>query len=302
MTLTSAAVLAIASASAALVVIGAVGAYLAASKTRVPMDGPGRYVPRTRQQETFVLHKLTEAAGRPFAGQVLESLSEKQRAKIQGRIEAAGRPEGLTVERYVRRKCGEVLLYGGIAALMFVNGNTLLAFIVLGFAALTDLQLHSQAQERNDQIQRQLPDFLDVLSVTVGAGLSFRAALDRVAASMPGALSDEFRTALQQMDLGTSRREAFDALRRRNRNESLSKFVTAIQQAEELGAPLSRALVEISQDMRRADAQYMRRKAQKINPRVTAVTAVTLLPGLLLLMVGSLFLGTDIDLGMVLGG
>ncbi|WP_116244290.1 type II secretion system F family protein [Nocardiopsis sp. FIRDI 009] len=289
--------------AAALVVLTACyGGYLTLSQTRVRVDDPAAFAPRTRSDRTFVLHRITEAIGRPFSRSVLASLNERRRASITERIEVAGRPEGLTLERYVRRKIGEVTLYGGVGVLMLLSGNPLMALIVLAFAGLTDLNLYVRGQERSDRVQSQLPDFLDVLAVTVSAGMSFRAAVARVAESMPGVLADEFSLALQQMELGTSRREAFETLRRRNRNESLSKFVTAIQQAEELGAPLSDALVDISQDMRRADAQYMRRKAQRMNPRVTMVTAVTLLPGLLILVVGSMFLGTEVHLTTILGG
>ncbi|WP_017569976.1 type II secretion system F family protein [Nocardiopsis halotolerans] len=294
--------LAAALASALVVLVACYGLHLSMSRTRVGVGDPVARPPRTRSDGTFVLHRITEAIGRPFARSLESSLSQRRRASIAERIEAAGRPEGLTTERYLRRKAGEVLLYGAVGLLMLAAGNPVIGVVVLAFMGLTDLSLYVQGQERADRVQSQLPDFLDVLAVTVSAGMSFRAAVARVAESMPGVLSDEFSLALQQMDLGTSRREAFDLLRRRNRNESLSKFVTAIQQAEELGAPLSDTLVAISQDMRRADAQYMRRKAQRMNPRVTMVTAVTLLPGLLILIVGSMFLGTEVDLGVILGG
>ncbi|NKZ01686.1 type II secretion system F family protein [Nocardiopsis alborubida] len=294
--------LAAALASALVVLVACYGLYLMMSQTRVWVTDPAARPTRTRSDDTFVLHRITEAIGRPFARSLHASLSQRRLVSVSERIEAAGRPEGLTLERYLRRKVGEVALYGTLGLLMFAAGNPLVGLVVLAFMGLTDLSLYVQGQERGDKVQSQLPDFLDVLAVTVSAGMSFRAAVARVAESMPGVLADEFALALQQMELGTSRREAFEMLRRRNRNESLSKFVTAIQQAEELGAPLSDTLVAISQDMRRADAQYMRRKAQRMNPRVTMVTAVTLLPGLLILIVGSMFLGTEVDLGLILGG
>jgi tight adherence protein C len=295
--------LAAALASAAVVLIGVYGLHLTRSQTRVPVDDPADAPATTKSDDTFFLHKITERIGRRFAPSVLASLSDKQKASVASRIEAAGHPDGLTVERYVRRKVGEVAVYGTLAVLVLLSGNGLvLTLLALTFTGLTDLNLYVQGRERADQVQTQLPDFLDVLAVTVSAGMSFRAAIGRVAASMPGVLSDEFTIALRQMELGTSRREAFESLRRRNRNESLSKFVTAIQQAEELGAPLSDTLVDISKDMRLADAQYMRRKAQQLNPRVTMVTAVTMLPGLLILIIGSMVLGTDINLGTLFGG
>ncbi|WP_017606773.1 type II secretion system F family protein [Nocardiopsis alkaliphila] len=291
----------VASAGASIVLIGCYGLHLLLSQTRVAVREPVAG-PAVKSDDTFFLHKVTERIGRPFTAWILASLSDGRRRSIAERIEASGRVDGLTVERYVQRKAGEVLLYGSLAVLLLFSDNAMLGLVMLAFVGLTDLSMYVKTQERADQVQSQLPDFLDVLAVTVSAGMSFRAAVARVADSMPGVLSDEFVIALRQMELGTSRREAFDALRRRNRNESLNKFVTAIQQAEELGAPLSDTLVGISQDMRRADAQYMRRKAQRLNPRVTVVTATTLLPGLLILIVGSMILGNDVDFGVILGG
>jgi len=297
--------LGLAGAAAGVVLLAAYAVNLLLSRTQVAVQGPTiGSTPRSERGSdgVFVLHRVTEALGGPLAPSVLRSFGGRRREAVSERIEAAGRPDGLTVERYLQRRTGEVVLYGGVGLLMLLAGQVFLGVVVLAFIFLTDLNLYVQAQERADKVQSQLPDFLDVLAVTVSAGMSFRAAVGRVADSMPGVLSEEFKLVMQQMELGTSRREAFEMLRRRNRNESLSKFVTAIQQAEELGAPLSQTLVDISQDMRRADAQYMRRKAQRLNPRVTMVTAVTLLPGLLILVVGSMFIGTEVDLGVVLGG
>ncbi|KUP95843.1 type II secretion system F family protein [Thermobifida cellulosilytica] len=257
--------------------------------------------PKRKSDGTFVLHRITELIGRPFGSIVLDWLGEDGQARVQARIDAAGRPDGLTVRRYAQRKAGEVLLYGGLAVLLFLNGSPMLAVVVLAFASLTDLSLYSAQRRRQDEIQRQLPDFLDVLAVTVGAGLAFRQALARVADSMPGVLASEFQLALRQMELGTSRREAFAALRERNSNEALGKFITALQQSEDLGAPLVQTLHAISADMRREDAQFLRRRAQKLNPQVTVVTAATMLPGLLLIIGGGLFLGSGIDLSAIFG-
>jgi tight adherence protein C len=302
MTLTLPVILLIGLAGALCIVLMAWGYLLMRSQTQVAADLTTAPKVKRKEEETFILHRITELIGRPFLPAVAGLVTDEHREGIQRRIDAAGRPEGITVERYLCRKAGEVPLYGGLAVLMLYSGQTLFAFAALAFVAMTDLSLRSEANKRQDQVQQQLPDFLDVMAVTVGAGLSFRQALARVCDSMPGVLADEFRLALRQMDLGTSRRDAFLSLRDRNSNESLGRFVSALQQAEELGAPLADALVAISQDMRRDDAQYLRRKAQKLNPRVTGVTAATMLPGLMLLIGGGLLLGGSVDLGSVFGG
>ncbi|ASU85023.1 type II secretion system (T2SS), F family protein [Nocardiopsis gilva YIM 90087] len=270
------------------------GFHLYTSENRVNTDD--ELLPKKKAgDQPFILHRITAMLGRPLTKTTLDLLGEQRQASVRRRLEAAGRPDGLTVELYAQRKAGEVLLYGSLGLFFLMGGSVLFAAMAFAFTFMSDLDLYARSQQRQNQIQEQLPDFLDVLAVTVGAGLSFRQALERVSEAMPGVLSDEFRTALRQMDLGTSRRKAFTDLRERNKNEALGKFVTALQQAEELGAPLAQSLHEIGQDMRRDDAQYMRRKAQKLNPRVTAVSAGTLLPGLILLVGGTMVFGLGTD-------
>ncbi|GAA4891733.1 type II secretion system F family protein [Streptomonospora salina] len=294
-------ILALGFGGAAAVALFCWGLYLFTRTSEVAGD-TAPAAPRRKRETAFILNRVTELVGRPLRPAVRELVSEERQESIQLRIDAAGRPEGLTVDRYLQRKTGEVLLYSGIALLLVVRDQAMLGLLVLAFVLLSDAELLLKKQKRQDDIQRQLPDFLDVLAVSVGAGLAFRQAIARVCDSMPGTLSDEFRLVLRQMDLGTSRKDAFQALRRRNSNEALGKFVTAIQQSEELGAPLSHTLLTIGQDMRRQDAQYMRRKAQRINPRVTGITAATMLPGLLLLVGGAMILGSGVDFGGVFTG
>jgi tight adherence protein C len=118
---------------------------------------------------------------------------------------------------------------------------------------------------------------------------------------MPGHLSDEMRLALRQMELGTPLRSAFEELRQRNESESLASFVTAILQAEELGAPLARALTEISVDMRRDAIQHARRRAQRADPQITLIVTFLMLPAMMLLIVAMLWFGTDGSFGDVFG-
>ncbi|MDS1270953.1 type II secretion system F family protein [Lipingzhangella sp. LS1_29] len=288
---------------ALVVLLAARGLYLVTESSDLQLRLlPRRRSPVGKDEHVFVLHRITEAIGTVLGGPVLRRVNERQRQGIDNRLAAAGRPDGLNAEQYIRRKVGEVLVWGTLALVLLLNDQGMLALLALLFAGLTDANIQLRIRERQDKIQSQLPDFLDVLAVTVSAGLSFRAALERTTESMPGVLSDEFQIALRQMELGTGRREAFDALRHRNNNEALSKFVTAIQQSEELGAPLSTSLMEISTDIRRQDYQYVRRKAQRVNPRVTAVTAATMLPALFLLLGGALLIGSEIDFGIIAGG
>ena len=152
----------------------------------------------------------------------------------------AGNPGGLTVDRYAARRAVYGAL-GGVAApgLAHARPAGSLALLLLAFGLLLDRGRHlaRRSASRKDVIERTLPDFLDVLAVVVSAGLGFRQALDRVAEKYEGPWADELRITLRQMDMGVSRRQAFDELRRRNDSEQVAQFVTALQQGEELGAP-----------------------------------------------------------------
>ena len=97
----------------------------------------------------------------------------------------------------------------------------LLALVVGWFGP--DVWLAREGRLRQERIERDLPDFLDILAVTVRAGLGYRAALGRVAEELGGPISEEMLTALRQMELGASRRQAFLALRERSTSESLPR-------------------------------------------------------------------------------
>lgn len=276
------------------------GFHLATAEQEI-VGGVPRAGKNANAEEIFILTRITEMIGRPFMGMVLGMLGPRGQAKVRRRLARADRAGALTVERYAQRKAGDIIFYCGLGLLM-LSISVLVALLAVAYGLfVTDMQLWSQAQKRQDKIQQTLPDFLDVLAVTVSAGLGFRHALARVAETMPGPVAEEFQTALQQMELGASRREAFEDLRSRNNSESLGQFVTALLQAEELGAPLTQALNEISVDMRKSYAQWARRTAQKVNPRITLITLATILPALLMLVVGSMFLGGQVNFGALFG-
>ncbi|MET9510421.1 DUF5936 domain-containing protein [Streptomyces flavidovirens] len=241
--------------------------------------------------------------GMRFAPTVLRLMGPRLVDKKRRKIDMAGNPGGLTVDRYAARRA-VYGLFGGFSALVLLMSDLPLFgvfCIAYGWFA-ADVTIWQAIRERKDVIERTLPDFLDVLAVVVSAGLGFRQALDRVSEKYEGPWADEVRITLRQMDMGVSRRQAFDELRRRNESEQVSQFVTALQQGEELGAPIADTLIQIANDMRRTDAQNSRRRAAKAIPKTTVVTLAFMVPATLLLIVANMFLGSETDFGSVFGG
>ncbi|GGP35398.1 DUF5936 domain-containing protein [Streptomyces sindenensis] len=238
-----------------------------------------------------------------WAPAVLRMMGPKAVNKKRRQIDLAGNPGGLTIDRYAARRA----VYGALGVLgafsMLLRGQLFLALLMIAFGLFwVEVGIWSAIRVRRDHIERTLPDFLDVLAVVVSAGLGFRQALDRVAEKYEGPWSDELRITLRQMDMGVSRRQAFEELRRRNDSEQVAMFVTTLQQGEELGAPIVETLIQIANDMRRTDAQNARRKAAKAVPKATFAVTTFLLPGTLLLLTVGFVYGADVDFGALTGG
>lgn len=247
--------------------------------------------------------QAVDRLGIRLAPVVLRMMGPKLRDRKRRKIDQAGNPAGLTLDRYAARRA-VYGLFGGVMGLIgLAAGSLLFTALALAFGWFaTDLSLGQAIRDRKREIERTLPDFLDVLAVVVSAGLSFRQALERVADRYRGPWADELQITLRQMDMGVSRREAFTQLRRRNSSEQVDQFVTALQQGEELGAPIADTLVQIATDMRRTDAQNARRKAAKTVPKATIATIAFLLPGTLILIVATFVLGSGTDFASVLDG
>ncbi|ONK11796.1 DUF5936 domain-containing protein [Streptomyces sp. MP131-18] len=241
--------------------------------------------------------------GMRFAPLVLRLMGRRNVNRKRRRIDQAGNPDGLTIDRYAARRA----VYGAFglltAVVFFSAGWPFFSLFGLAFGAFAaDAAIWQGIRSRRDVIDRTLPDFLDVLAVVVSAGLGFRQALDRVSARYEGPWADEIRIALRQMDMGVSRRQAFDELRRRNDSEPVNQFVTALQQGEELGAPIAETLIQIARDMRRTDAQNARRRAARAIPMATLATLVFMVPATMIIIVTGMILGSGTDFTGILDG
>lgn len=238
--------------------------------------------------------------GMRWAPAILRMMGPKAVNKKRRQIDMAGNPGGLTIDRYAARRAVYGALGGFGAFAMIIRGQLFLSLILIAFGLFwVEVGLWSAVRVRRDHIDRTLPDFLDVLAVVVSAGLGFRQALGRVADKYEGPWADELRITLRQMDMGVSRREAFEQLRKRNDSEQVAMFVTTLQQGEELGAPIVETLIQIANDMRRTDAQNARRKAARAVPKATFAVTTFLLPGTLVLLTVGFVYGANVDLSFL---
>jgi tight adherence protein C len=212
-----------------------------------------------------VLAQASGAHGRDWVGDV---------------VERAGNPKGMTATRFFSDVGCYVLVLWSVGFVLLVGGAP---WLVVGLCLLVPLaapayNIWAQARERQDRIDQDLPDLLDVLAVVVSAGIGFQSALSRVAERYGGPLADELQIVLRQIAVGESLRTALSAMRDRTRSSSVEQFVTALLQAEELGAPLAQTLNQIANDVRREASESAKRRATAAAPKATIVTILVLLP------------------------
>jgi tight adherence protein C len=211
---------------------------------------------------------------------------------IRHRLELAGNPPGWDVDRVVAFKvlglfAGIVLglllgvLIGGLLpALAATIGLALLG------AYLPNIILYQTAYNRSDQIRKDLPDALDLLTISVEAGLAFDAALSQVARNTTGPLADEFFRVLQEMQIGMGRTDAMRALGERTDVDELQGFVTAMVQADAFGIPIANVLRVQAKEMRVKRSQRAEEQAQKVPVKILFPLIFCILPCLFIVVLG----------------
>ena len=253
--------------------------------------------PRRRPRHGRALRRLFLWLTTRLGPRITPRMRASKRESIDRRLDLAGRPGD--VDRAALRRLqggrGGASSAAPVPAARLGGSSPLLRGSPPGSAgSLPTSRSRALGRLRQERIERDLPDFLDILAVTVRAGLGYRLSLARVAESLGGPVGEEMLVALRQMELGASRRAAFEALRERNASEQLTSFVTAQLQAEELGVPLSEALNDIAGDMRRASHQAARRRAARAAPRVSLVVTSLIVPGTMILIIASIVLGSGL--------
>lgn len=157
-------------------------------------------------------------------------------------------------------------------------------------ALLPFSMLNSRIRKRQKSIEKQLPEVLDLLSVSVQAGLSFDGALRKITDRTIGPLIDEFKRMQQDVRMGSPKARAMQAMAKRCDVDDLYLFITAVIQAERLGTSMGKTLINQADNMRerrrqKAKAEALKAPIKMIFPLVVfifpSIFVVTLLPAVL---------------------
>jgi len=175
---------------------------------------------------------------------------------------------------------GFALQRGIVVGALFVG-----ALGILGYVAPI-LWLRSKTDQRRRLIANALPDFIDLLAISVEAGMGFDLAILRIVNKSDNLLTREFRAALRDMQLGVSRREALRKMVDQSGIEDLSSFIGAILQAEQLGASVASVLRVQSDEMRVRRRQRAQRLAQQAPIKMLFPMAFLIFPPVFIVVLG----------------
>jgi len=162
----------------------------------------------------------------------------------------------------------------------------LTGLVLAAFIAGPDAILNRQVEERQYDIRRKLPDVMDLLVISVEAGLGFEQALDRTVAAVPGPLTEEFSRMLGEVRAGASRADAMRALDARTNVPEIRSFVLAILQADTFGVSIGRVLRAQADEMRIKRRQLAQERAQKAPVKMLIPMVFCIFPSLFVIVLG----------------
>jgi tight adherence protein C len=246
-------------------------------------------------QQPFIERTLRPLAAR-LSGSLSRVASNSFQENTAKRLALAGNPGNLRVADWLGVKAVAAVVGALLFVLLFVVVgfmglpvplNFLMAIIglLLGYT-LPEFWLGGRVRKRQHAILLQIPDALDLLTISVRAGLGFDAALGKVVEKLHGPLTDEFRRALAEVRVGKARREALRDIVPRTEVGPLTNFIGAIIQAEQLGVSISKVLQVQSEQLRIERRQRAEEQAAKAPIKMLFPLVGCIFPSLFIVILG----------------
>ena len=256
-----------------------------------------RAIGRLGNDEPEPVPPLRERVWRPILHSVVAALSKVaprgQRSKTTGLLQSAGMAGQWESVEWKGLQFGLGALLGlvlfGAVMLMKLAAVWRVEGAAVGFLAgylFPDFWLKARVKQRRVQIETGLPDVLDLLTVSVEAGLGFDAALVKVVEKQRGVLAEEFLKVLQEIKMGRPRRDALRDLGKRNQVEDLSNVVASLVQADQLGIAIGGVLRNQSRQSRAKQRQRAEEKAQKAPVKIMIPLVFFVFPSVFIVILG----------------
>ncbi len=277
------------------------GGYLAVNQERLALTRRLQEVAQSIKRQ----ENLDDELSKPFFDRVIRPLLErfalsiskatpaKKKVSLQRKLMMAGNPANLSPSEFLVVQYGLTLGFPICFLLFTLPLNWDLAVIMLGMIigaaagfVLPDYYLKVRANKRKEEIQDNLPDVLDLLTVSVEAGLGFDAALVKVVEKIKGVVSQEFARVLQEIKMGKPRRDALRDLANRSGVDDLVSFISSVIQADQFGVSIGNVLRLQSEQMRQKRRQRAEEKAMKAPIKMLIPLILFIFPTIFIVVLG----------------
>ncbi|MEW6173876.1 MAG: type II secretion system F family protein [Bacillota bacterium] len=256
-------------------------------------------------EETRTGDEVQEPISLPFQWRILKPLGKKLvrfftgllpaniRNGVEQKLAQAGNPRGMRAGAFIT-----IVIIGGIlfavavfATAVLLRAGLIMALLysiaaILGSIIIASLWLVSAVDRRVREIDRALPDAIDLLVVSVEAGLGFDLALVKVTEKMQGPLTEEFRKALQEMRMGKPRQAALRDLSRKVGSHHLATFISMVIQGTQMGITMGQILRSQSEAMRLLRRQRLEEAIMKLPIKMVFPLVLCIFPALLIIIMG----------------
>ncbi|HEY4551669.1 MAG TPA: type II secretion system F family protein [Bacillaceae bacterium] len=251
-----------------------------------------RSVREEELREPF-LKRLRQSIWTQTRMRMQKKMSPKNARKLETKLQQAGNPYGMGPAEFKGFQFIMAILFpilfAGWGILSGFGGTAMVFLAIIGLGAaflLSNLYLNMKKNSRARFALKELPDFLDLLTVSLEAGLGFDSALSKVTAKKPGVLSGEFRRALEEMRLGKVRREALSGIRDRLDLDDVKSLIGSIIQAEKLGIGMVQVLRVQSEEVREMRKQRAEETAMKAPVKMLFPLVFFIFPSLFIVLLG----------------
>lgn len=246
-----------------------------------------------RQKRESRLKQLLKPVFQDFKRSFRKRMPGEKAAKIEEKLQLAGNPFGMTPVDFRLLQTGLLvvfpIIFGGYGALLNSGAGLIFVLAIVGILAglaLPHLYLKQKTKARSRLALRELPDILDLLTVSLEAGLGFDAAVSKVVSKKEGVIADEFHRCLEEIRLGKTRREALSAIRDRLDVDEVKSFISSILQAEKLGVGMVQVLRVQSSEVRDQRKQRAEEEAMKAPIKMLFPLVLFIFPSIFIVLLG----------------
>jgi tight adherence protein C len=245
------------------------------------------------KKEVTLIRRIFYPVWREFKRSFTRRMPGEKIAKLEIKLLQAGSPFGMTPVEFRLLQISLFLLLpiiGGMYAYMLGAGiGSIILFSLIGIivsVVLPHYYIKLKIKKRSKQALRELPDILDLLTVSLEAGLGFDAALSKLITKKSGVLTSEFHRCLEEIRLGKTRRESLNGVRERLVVDEINVLISSILQAEKLGIGMVQVLRVQSQEVREQRKQRAEEEAMKAPIKMLFPLVLFIFPTLFIVLLG----------------